>query len=73
MRCPIDGTKLANADSELIARLNESIAAGELRDRLDQRISKSIEAALVTVDQKRIYLVRGGIPTLIADEAIERA
>ena len=29
-----------------------------------------IAAALVTIDQKNIYPIRGGIPTLIGDEAI---
>lgn len=72
MRCPIDGAKLANADSETVAQLNELIQAGQLRDRQDQLISEPMDAALVTADQKRIYPVRGGIPTLIADEAIER-
>ncbi len=72
LRCPIDGTELANADHGLVAQLNQEIAAGQLRDRLDQLIDDPIDSALVTQDGKRIYVVRKEIPTLISDEAIER-
>ncbi|NNE01461.1 MAG: Trm112 family protein [Pirellulaceae bacterium] len=71
LRCPVDGSTLAIADADLVNTLNDSIAAGELRDRLDQKITQPIDAALTTPDQRRFYCVRGGIPTLIADEAIE--
>ena len=70
LRCPIDGTTLAIADSELVGRLNQSVANGELRDHLDQKVTEPIDGALVTVDGKRAYLIRGGIPTLIADESV---
>jgi uncharacterized protein YbaR (Trm112 family) len=70
MRCPIEGSELAKADPGLVLKLNQLIEAGELRDRADQRIEDPIDAALVTIDQKNIYPIRGGIPTLIGDEAI---
>lgn len=71
LRCPIDGTTLAIATDKLVERFNLQIAAGELRDRVDQKISAPIESALVTTDGKRAYLIRGGIPTLIADESVD--
>lgn len=71
LRCPIDGTTLAIADDELVDRFNTQIAAGELRDRVDQKITTAVQSALVTTDGKRAYLVRGGIPTLIADESVD--
>ena len=71
LRCPIDGTKLAIADDELVGRLNDAISRGDLRDRQDQKVTEPIEAALVTEDRKRAYVVRGAIPTLISDESID--
>ena len=71
LRCPLEGSELAIADESLLARLNELIEQGELRDRADQKVLEPIEVGLVTADQKRVYPVRGGIPTLIPDQAIE--
>ena len=71
LRCPIDGTTLAIADAPLVSRLNDAITSGDLRDRQDQKVTEPIDAALVTEDGKRVYPVRGGIPTLIADESID--
>ena len=70
LRCPIDGTQLANADAQQVSKLNALIAAGNLRDRGDQKIQTPIDGALMTVDEKHIYPIRNEIPTLIADEAI---
>ena len=71
LRCPIDGSTLSNADEDLVQKLNALIEAGELRDRLDQKVIASIDGALVTSDGKRAYLIRGGIPSLITDESVE--
>ena len=70
LRCPIDGSPLAIADESTVASMNAAIAAGELRDRLDQKVEEPIDGALLTPDSKRAYLIRGGIPTMIADESV---
>ena len=70
LRCPKDGSLLAIADEPLVARVNERIGAGLQRDAMDQLVELPIEAALVTETGSRLYPIRGGIPTLIADEAI---
>ena len=56
---------------ELIATLNEKIAGGSVRDRADQLVQQTLDQGLITEDGARLYPVRGGIPTLIADNAIE--
>lgn len=71
LRCPIDGTTLAIADDALVQQFNEQISAEKLRDRVDQKITVPIDSALVTTDGKRAYLIRSGIPTLIADESVD--
>ena len=71
LRSPKDGSLLAIADDQLISRLNRAIADGQLRDAEEQVVNEPLEAGLVTESGKRLYPIRGSIPTLIAEEAIE--
>ena len=71
LRCPVDGHRLTLLDDQAVLRLNAALQAGELRDRLDQRITSPLEAALLNVGCNRIYPIRGGIPSLVANEAID--
>ena len=69
-RCPIDGSKLAFAEKHFIAWLNQSIAKGELRDRMDQKVTRELDAGLVNASKTWLYPIRAGIPSLLADEAV---
>jgi uncharacterized protein YbaR (Trm112 family) len=71
IQCPIDGQTLKLASDELLGQVNEQIAAGNLRDRSDERLTEPLDEALVTQDGARLYPVRNGIPSLIPDNAIE--
>ncbi len=71
LRCPVDGGRLTLLDAQAIQRLNGALEAGELRDRLDQRITTPFDAALLNINANRVYPIRGGIPSLVADEAID--
>lgn len=70
LRCPLDGGQLQVAEEPLVARVNEAIEKGQARDRLDQRVELPIDGGLVSQGSGLLYPVRGGIPTLVADEAI---
>jgi len=70
IRCPITQSSLIDATSEQLEELNRKIAAGDSFDRLGRAISGALENALINEDQSYAMPVRGGIITLIADEAI---
>jgi uncharacterized protein YbaR (Trm112 family) len=70
LRCPSDGSRLHLADPLLVARINGQIQQGVARDRQDQRVIEPIDGGLVNEKGDRVYPIRGGIPTLVADEAI---
>jgi uncharacterized protein YbaR (Trm112 family) len=71
LRCPIDGSRLQLLTKSEVLRINAAIESGNLRDRLDQRIGCPLDAGLLNRQASRVYPVRGGIPSLVADEAVE--
>ncbi len=71
LRCPIHGGKLQLADEALVRQVQTAIERGEARDRLEQRVSETIEGGLVDEAQTWLFPIRGGIPALVADEAID--
>ncbi len=73
LRCPIDRSQLEFASPEIILQLNSAIERGELRDQSDQKITLALESGLLAGEGSRIYPVRGEIPSLVPDEAINIA
>ncbi len=68
--CPLTLAKLSGAEERLVAELNRRIESGTAVNRGGFGVSERIEGGLVTPDGRWLYPVRGGIPILIADEAI---
>ena len=73
LRCPIDGSRLQLLTEDEVSRINLVLEAGHLRDRLDQRISFPLDVGLLNREANRVYPIRGGIPSLVADEAVDLA
>jgi uncharacterized protein YbaR (Trm112 family) len=71
LRCPIDGSRLQLAENAVVNGLNEAIGRGEVRDRQDQKVSEPLDGGLVNKAANRLYPIRGGIPSLVVNEAIE--
>ena len=71
LRCPIDGSELQIAEASLVQRVQTAIQQGTARDRLEQQVSENVEGGLVNHSQTWFYPIRNGIPTLVADEAID--
>lgn len=68
--CPETRGKLKLASDECLVALNQSIAAGTLKNMAGEKVSESLSEALVTEDGSRVYPVREGIPVLLSYEAI---
>lgn len=69
--CPLTRLPLQVLDGERLARLNDAIQAGNLRNRAEQALDESLREALVTRDGRLVYPVRDGIPILLEEESID--
>jgi len=69
--CPETRQKLRRADNALIARLNEQIVRGTLKNRNGESVREPLDDGLLREDGKVLYPVRGDIPEILIEEAIE--
>jgi uncharacterized protein YbaR (Trm112 family) len=70
VRCPENRTPLALADQPLMAQINRAIAAGRLKNRAGQTLSRSLDGGLVREDHAVLYPIIDQIPILLFDEGI---
>ena len=68
--CPETHQRLTLAPPEILARLSELQARGELKNRVGAVPAEPIQAALVREDARIAYLVCDGIPIMLVDEGI---
>ena len=73
LRCPQDHSELSLADAALVARANEFIKAGKLTTVGGQVVKKSFDGGLIRTAGDLMYPIVGGIPVMLADEAIDIA
>ncbi|TWU43108.1 hypothetical protein Q31b_21450 [Novipirellula aureliae] len=73
LRCPRSRRTMQLAPESLVSKLNEAVKRGELRDLGDQKITQPIDAALMVCDGAEVYPIRGGIVSMVAEEAIPTA
>jgi uncharacterized protein YbaR (Trm112 family) len=70
IRCPITKQGFQLAPSSVIDRLKELAAKGLLRSKNGISVSEIPSQGLLTPDQRWLYPIRRGIPSLIPDDAI---
>lgn len=71
LRCPADQTPLANADVQLVERLNAAIGRREIRNRSGHVLEQLADGFLVRADGRIAYPIVDNIPLLLIDEGIE--
>ena len=69
--CPETKQPVALASEDVLALVNEKIAAGTLRNRGGEAVAKTITEGLVREDGKVLYPVDDGIPVMLIEESIE--
>jgi len=68
--CPETHQKLSLANPTVLAKLNQRITAGQLRNRAGQSLTVKLDGGLVREDHQCLYPIRQGIPILLIDEGI---
>ena len=71
LACPETKQPVALASAEVLAGVNEKIAAGTQRNRGGDKVEKPITEGLVREDGKVLYPVDDGIPVMLIEESIE--
>ena len=69
--CPETRQPVALAGAEVLARVNEKVRAGTLRNRGGDKVEKEIAEGLLREDGRVLYLVDDGIPVMLIEESIE--
>jgi len=69
--CPETHQPVKLADAALLARLNESIRTGSLKNRQGKTLTEPIQEALVREDGKCLYIVADDIPIMLIDERVD--
>ena len=69
--CPETKQPVKPASDELLARINDQIEAGSLRNRGGDTVSNAISEGLLREDGQILYVVDDGIPVMLIEESIE--
>lgn len=68
--CPISKIPVRPLKREELRRINEAIAAGELRYLDNSAVEAELEEGLITDNAERAYRVDDGIPIMLEERAI---
>jgi uncharacterized protein YbaR (Trm112 family) len=68
--CPVSHQPLQLADQALLARINQAIGAGWVKDQLGRTVAEPLEEALIRKDGRILYPIRDGIPVMLGEEGI---
>lgn len=68
--CPETRSPVALAERPLLDQLNAAIGAGQLTNKVGQKLTKPLVGALVRQDGKVAYPIVDEIPTMLIDEGI---
>ena len=68
--CPVSKQVLSVATAEDLVKIEDLRTRGILKTVTGGNCNNKIEALLISADRKLGYVIRDGIPVLLADEAI---
>ena len=68
--CPDTKQDVSLADQTLIAKLNEAVSRGELKNRVMKPVTEPLDGGLIRADRKILYPIRENIPVMLIEEGI---
>lgn len=68
--CPLTKAPLRVLPAEIVEKINDRIAAGQVELAGGAVVKDPLEEALITVDNQRVYAVMESIPVMLVDESI---
>jgi uncharacterized protein YbaR (Trm112 family) len=68
--CPETHQPLRLAEADTVAKLNQQVSAGTLKNRAGKPVTAALDSGLVRQDGKFLYPVRKDIPVMLVGEAI---
>jgi uncharacterized protein YbaR (Trm112 family) len=68
--CPENKSEVSTIDDATIAKVNETIASGTVKNRAGDLVEDAIDGGLLREDQAYLYIIRDDIPVMLIDEAI---
>jgi uncharacterized protein YbaR (Trm112 family) len=68
--CPETKQDLSLLPGPAIARINQRIKEGAVKNRAGQTVREAIDGGLLRTDRKYLYPIREDIPIMLIDEAI---
>ena len=69
--CPVTKQPVRLIDKSQLAKLNEKITQGSIKDKDGAAVRDSVEDALITEDGKTIYRIDDDIPVMLAVAGID--
>jgi uncharacterized protein YbaR (Trm112 family) len=58
------------AEEALIAKLNEAVSLGELKNKASKPVTEPLDGGLIRSDRKMLYPIREDIPVMLIEEGI---
>ena len=68
--CPDTKQGVSLADEALIAKLNEAVSRGQLKNRANKPITEPLDGGLIRADRKILYPIREDIPVMLIEEGL---
>ena len=68
--CPDTKQDVSLADEALIAKLNEAVSRGQLKNKASKPVAEPLDGGLIRADRKMLYPIREDIPVMLIEEGI---
>lgn len=68
--CPDTKQDVSLADEALIAKLNEAVSRGQLKNKASKPVTEPLDGGLIRGDRKMLYPIREDIPVMLIEEGI---